>query len=252
MISREVAEVLGEAKVAELLAGPEPGEYDCVICDLPGDAEREDTSVLVRRFPVAEAPSRPLVNIIWAHAACSASTVEDRDTPISLTPYFRSQHLIPLLLGDDTAPRAALIMEPVMPALHNSTTDSNAYVQAWLREGLCLLSVGDLPHAGPDVPTWRAVLMPGDPPDQYRVTLTCRADGREPLTVADGLGIRVDRGWLDTAVTGGVTLWAGLTGLRTTAKRDPETVVRALADAAFAGTLVGGRITAVTLGLHDS
>ncbi|ROO85499.1 hypothetical protein EDD29_3044 [Actinocorallia herbida] len=251
VIGAEVAAVLGPEKVAELLAGPEPGEYECVICDGPGDADREPTSVLVRRFPVAEYPERPLLNIIWAHEACSPSTVEDRDTPVSLHHYFRSQHLIPLLLGSETAPRTALIMEPVMPALQNRSTDSNAYVQAWLREGLHLLSVSDLLHPGPDVPEWRAVLMPGDPPDQIRVTLVCRAESPRPFTVGDGLGIRVDRAWLDIAASGGITLWAGLTGLLSTPGRDPETILRALADAAHAGTLVGGRIPAVTVGLPD-
>ncbi|GAB2828956.1 hypothetical protein GCM10022221_29270 [Actinocorallia aurea] len=251
VIGAAVAAVLGAEKVAELMAGPEPGAYECVICDRPGDADREPTSVLVRRFPVAEHPDRPLLNIIWAHEACSPSKVEDRDTPVSLHGYFRSQHLIPLLLGSETAPRAALIMEPVVPSLQNTSTDSNAYVQAWLREGLCLLSVSDLLHPAPHVPAWRAVLMPGDPPDQVQVTLVCRAETARPLTVGDGLGIRVNRTWLDIAASGGLTLWAGLTGLLGIPERDPETILRALADAAHAGTLVGGRIPAVTLGLPE-
>ncbi|WP_433323871.1 hypothetical protein [Spirillospora sp. CA-294931] len=249
VISVEVADVLGPEKVAELTDGPEPGQYDCVICDRPGDAAQEPTSVLVRRFPVVETPDRPLLNIIWAHTACSPSTVEDRDSPISLTTYFRDQHLIPLLLVGEAAPRPALIMEPVMPGLRNESTHSNAYLQAWLREGLQILSVSDLVHAAPDVNSWRATLVPGDQPGQVRVTLTCRAHTGSPFTVVDDHGIRVDQPWLDAVVRDGLTLWAGLTGLRATTDRAPETILRALADSAHSGTLAGGHIAAVALGL---
>ncbi|WP_157431251.1 hypothetical protein [Actinomadura hibisca] len=252
LISDDVAALLGEAKVAELLAGPEPGRYECVICDRPGDADVEATSVLLYRYPEARRPGHHVLNILWAHVGCAPSQVHDRDTEIDPDRYFRRQHLIPLLFGSDTdAPTAALVMEPWWPGLEEAGAQTNAYLAAWLAEGLHLLGVGDLmdvPAAG----RWRAVFVPGDREGGIRTTVTCRADDRRALTVVDDYGIRVDRSWLDSAAAEGIVLYAGLTGLIETPGRDPETIVRALVAAAHGGVLAGGRITAAILGLPES
>ena len=63
-------------------AGPDPGLFACATCDLSADADTEPVSVLVVRHP--STGGGKVINILFAHAACSPSAVTESDTQIDV------------------------------------------------------------------------------------------------------------------------------------------------------------------------
>jgi hypothetical protein len=248
-IGDAVLDLLGAARAAGLRAGPEPGLFACATCDLSADADLEPVSVLVVRHP-STAGGR-VINILFAHAACSPSAVTESDTQIDVELILGQVNLIPTLIGGgpESSEAAGLVMEPRFPVLESVDLQANAHMQMFLSEGLHLLGLSDIDfdRLAP-APGWRAVLAPGTHPDQTRVTILC--GHHEPRVVASDVGIRPGSRWLDLVeASGSIALYAGLIGMLDTPDRDTMTLIHAIGKAALEGNLTGGLIEAVNIAL---
>ncbi|MBB4914845.1 hypothetical protein ACFY19_03415 [Streptosporangium saharense] len=248
-ISDEVALVLTAEKVNALRTGPDPGVTQCVTCEGQADADAEPVSVLVVRHPTPG--DGTIFNVLFAHAACAPSTVTDSEVVFDLAAMMERMRLIPTVSADDEGPVAAgLLMEPMFPDVEKAEAPANAYLAAFLRHGLPLLSLHDIDDLTP-VRGWRAVITPGERPRLLRATITCDSaePGRGPLIVAADAPIVVDQGWLRiVSASGAIRLYAGLLGIGRSSDRDLMTVVRAIGTAARQGNLCGGLIDAVLIG----
>ncbi|MCW2937819.1 MAG: hypothetical protein JWN00_804 [Actinomycetia bacterium] len=245
-ISDEVLEVVGTQRAQALRTEPlrfpdDPGNYECVECKRPGDADTEPTSVVVYRYT-------KLINIVFAHASCAPSTVThcgDLDMRGIM-----GTHVTALqLTGEgEEEDKAALVVEPIFPVV-SLERETNLHVQAWLRAGLHLVT--SLEEPPPHAAGWRAVFLPGDDAEQTKVTiLALTGSPNGPETIADNAAIRVPADWAEIVrADGRVTLYGGLTSIRRLGDRSPINVARAMATAYQAGMLVGGSIEAVWIDL---
>jgi hypothetical protein len=243
-ISTEAAEAMGPARAQALRAGPEPRQYECVICAEQGDVGNEPTSILVYRYT-------QLINIVFAHAACSPSLVEQRGE-LDVANVYRT-HVTPVLIGDlDSGGWPVLVIEPLYPvdiAGPGGAYGTNSHVSTWLREGLVLMAALEIPP--PALTGWRVVLVPGDHDDQVRVTVQCRVgfpDG--PATIADDAPVRPGTPWMaEMRERRQVIVYAGLTDLLDIREKTAENVAMALAAACHGGRLTGGLIEAASIEL---
>ncbi|MBG0818415.1 hypothetical protein [Planomonospora sp. ID82291] len=250
-ISAEVLAALTPDKVRALRAGPEPGRTQCVRCEQIADADLDPISVVVIRHPTPGGGT--VTNIVFAHAECSPSTLSDSDVPVDVEQVMTRMHLIPTLAHrQPNGPViTGLLMEPLIPIVEAVEAPANAYLQTFLSHGLPLLGPYDVDMEYlATVPDWRAVLAPGESPEETRVTILCERPGEEhqPLAVISDLVVRPGPQWRQAAAaTGELALYAGLIGLRQTRDRDMMTVARAIFAAARAGNLCGGLITAAVI-----
>jgi hypothetical protein len=244
-ISAEAAEAMGPARAEQLRAGPEPSRYECVICGSQGDAGSQPTSVVVYQYP-------QVVNIVFAHAACTPSIVEQRGD-VDVADLYRA-HVTPVLLTEpDDGGWPVLVIEPWYPveiAGPGGAYGTNTHISAWLREGMTLMARPQIPP--PPVTGWRVVLVPGDDAgDRVRVTIQCRVGSEDgPATIADDAPIRPGPVWMaEVRARRQVIVYAGLTDLLHIRQKTADNVARAIADACREGVLTGGLVESASVEL---
>jgi hypothetical protein len=244
-MSGEVAGVVGRELSDSMRAGPEPGRYECAVCNGPGDADSEATSIVVHRYP-------QYLNVVYAHASCAAPAVVQREGG-DLSALYRA-HVTPLLITDpDGGGWPVLVIEPLNPAHVISPGAAglrNLHVSTWLSEGLALMGLPpDIPP--PEADGWRVVLMPDDADgNRARVTVHCRLGSPSgPVVIADDAPIRPTGSWINEArERQQVIIYAGDTSLRRIERKTAENVVMAVTEAAYKGLLAGGLAQAAIIG----
>lgn len=123
--------------------------------------------------------------------------------------------------------------------------DTSAQIRDWLNSGLHLMlsPVTEPPLAE----GWQAIFVPGSAPGAMRATVQRKigfAGG--PETVVEDAPVHGVTAWFATVrATQRVAVFAGLTELHKTTRRDPETVAKAIARAYLVGKMTCGMIKAV-------
>jgi hypothetical protein len=149
VIAAQVQKAIGLGQAAAVLAGQAgPAAYQCLMCDRPGDATRDETTVIVMAEERADI-------LAYAHATCAPSQV----TTFAEVTAARQAALVsdtppatPDVMLAWFGPYAALVAdEPATPAMLTADGAVNLSLGTWLLKGFTVAAPGTAP---PPAPGW--------------------------------------------------------------------------------------------------